>query len=165
MTDFRPDPTNYVMRGNAPRDAPPPSLDVDLALLNTLLDMPRIELESLLKRVMLACWGDTGLTGQHALKTALMSDDDIAEAAKLRFATAGLNTKEMFKALPLLREWFDRAKGKPAQSIAMTVEDKGITKLSDERLLNLERNLARMTGQEAIVIAPAPTRISSTDNQ
>ncbi len=61
-----------------------------------------------------------------------------------------------------IRELIDRIEGKAPQSIAMTVEDKGIAKLSDERLLRLERELARMTGQDAIVIAPLPSKLTDT---
>jgi hypothetical protein len=61
--------------------------------------------------------------------------------------------------VPAIKELLDRVDGKAAQSIAMTVEDKGLGKLSTERLLRLEAELARITGVEAMVIAPMPQKL------
>lgn len=88
-----------------------------------------------------------------------MTVEERMEAAKLKLWHGGLSEKEIMKALPALREVMDRERGKPSQSIAMTVEDKGIGKLSDERLMRLERELARMTGEDALVIAPVPGKL------
>lgn len=124
---------------------------IDLAVID---QMDATALRALIRRVSGAMWG-----------IGLKTKEEIADAFKLKLAIGGMSEKDMFKALPIMREWFDRELGKAAQSIAMTVEDKGITKLSDERLLRLERELAHMTGQDAIVIAPVPTKIESTVNQ
>lgn len=117
----------------------------DLSVLDT---MDAVALRELIRRVGGAVWG-----------VGLMSKEQIAEAFKLKLAIGGMAEKDMFKALPVMREWFDRELGKASQSIAMTVEDKGITKLSDERLLRLERELSRVTGSEAIIIQPEPKKL------
>lgn len=130
--------------------APAPEHAPDLSGLDT---MSHGELLLLCRRVCGARWGEV----------ALMSVEDRFEAAKLKLWHGGLSEKEIFKALPALREVMDREKGKPSQSIAMTVEDKGITKLSDERLLRLERELSRITGEDAVIIAPMPSKLSEQD--
>lgn len=117
--------------------------------LSQLDDMSHGELVSLCRRICAARWGEV----------ALMSVEERFEAAKLKLWHGGLTEKEIMKALPALREVMDREKGKPAQSIAMTVEDKGIGKLSDERLLRLERELARMTGEDALVLPAMPGKL------
>lgn len=152
METYTPDPfKNYQMKG-APASPASPDNAPDLSRLD---DMTVEELRGLVRRVSGAIWG-----------IALQTPEEIAEAMKLKLAAGGLTEKDMFKALPLMREWFDRQIGKASQSIAMTVEDKGLGKLSDERLLRLESTLARMTGEQAIVIAPEPKRLEdSTDSQ
>ena len=55
----------------------------------------------------------------------------------------------MFKALPVMREWFDRSLGKAPQSIAMTVKDDGLGKLSTDKLLRLAAML-----DEPLIIPP-----------
>lgn len=117
-----------------------------------LAEMSKSELIALICRVGGAVWG-----------VGIMTDDEAYEAACLKLLHGGLTEKDVWKALPTLKEWMDRRKGKPAQSIAMTVENKGISQLSDDRLLRLERELARITGQEAVVIAPIPGKLE--DNQ
>lgn len=113
-----------------------------------LESMSKEGLIGLIQRVSGAMWG-----------IGLKTQDDVAEAFKLKLAISGMAERDMFKALPIMREWFDRSLGKAAQSIAMTVEDKGLSKLSDEKLLRLERELARLTGQDSIVIAPMPQKL------
>lgn len=116
--------------------------------LTTLQSLSNADLIALIQRVSGAMWG-----------VGLKTREQIAEAFKLKLAIGGMTEKDMFKALPIMREWFDRELGKAPQSIAMTVEDKGITKLSDDRLLRLERELARVTGQEAVIISPEPKKL------
>ena len=128
--------------------------DASLCVLNSeqltrLASLSRDELITLLR-----------LCNAEQIGVALMTPQEIVQAFKIRLATGGLTERDMFKALPLMREWFDREMGKAPQSIAMVVEDKGITKLSDDRLLRLEREVARMTGEDAIVIAPEPKRLT-----
>lgn len=52
---------------------------------------------------------------------ALKSREEIAEAFKLKLAMSGLAEKDMFKALPIMREWFDREMGKAAQVVQQQV--------------------------------------------
>lgn len=148
---YKPDPSDYEMKKNPIKglsvtdDTP-----IDSETLSNLGNMDADALRALIKRVSGAMWG-----------IGLKTKEEIADAFKLKLAIGGMSEKDMFKALPIMREWFDRELGKAPQSIAMTVEDKGISKLSDERLLRLERELARMTGQEAIIIAPEPKKLES----
>lgn len=117
--------------------------------LSRLDSMTPDELKSLITRLCGAMWC-----------VGLKTQEEIAEAFKLKLAISGMAEKDMFKALPIMREWFDRSLGKASQSIAMTVEDKGLSKLSDERLLRLERELARVTGQDAVIIPPMPSKLT-----
>ncbi len=134
--------------------SPLPALD-----LSRLDEMGREELIGLFRLVYSAGWGKRGLTGQALINMALKSPEEVAEAFKIKLAAGGFGEDDMFKALPIMREWFDRSLGKAAQSIAMTVENKGISTLSDERLLRLERELSKMTGNDAILISPEPMKI------
>lgn len=138
-------PANYTMKGNPPRQDVVPQEQPDLSRLD---DMTKEELIKLIKRVSGAMWG-----------IGMMNPQDIANSMKLKLAHGGLTEKDMWKALPLMKEWFDRELGKAPQSIAMTVKDEGISKLSDDRLLRLEQELARSRGEEAIVISPLPQKL------
>lgn len=124
------------------------STPIDNDTLDQLEAMSKGELISLIQRVSGAMWG-----------VGLKTKEQIAEAFKLKLAIGGMAEMDMFKALPVMREWFDREMGKAAQSIAMTVENKGLSTLSDERLLRLERELARQSGQDAILIPPEPKKL------
>lgn len=117
-----------------------------------LEEMTKNELIELLMRI-----------GGAVCGIAMQTPEEIAEAFKLKLAINGLGERDMFKALPIMKEWFDRTMGKAAQSVSLTVKDEGLGKLSDERLLRLERELARVTGQDAVVIAPMPKKLD--DNQ
>lgn len=119
--------------------------DRDLAKLDL---MTKNQLVALIKRCASAIW-----------KYALMDEDESYEAVCLKLLSMGLSEEQSYKALPPLKEWMDRRKGKPKQSIEMAVENKGLGKLETDRLLALERELARLTGQDALVIAPMPERI------
>ena len=149
--DYIFDPTNYTMK---PPRAAPERVAVEAIDQETLASLHNLDKEGLIlliQRVSGAMWG-----------VGLKTPKDIAEAFKLKLAINGMAEKDMFKALPIMREWFDREIGKASQSIAMTIEDKGLDKLSDERLLRLEAELARMTGQDAVVIPPEPKKLSLT---
>lgn len=130
----------------------PPALDAPSSIPITdpdaLANLSRADLEH---HYRIACGAFLGV--------ALASKEDIAEAFKLKLAAKGLNEADMFKALPVMQAWFDRTLGKAPQSIAMTVDDKGLGRLSTEKLLRLERELARMTGQESILISPMPAKL------
>lgn len=58
------------------------------------------------------------------------------------------------QALPILREIMDRLEGKPAQTVAMTVKDESLDKVSTEKLLRLASML-----DEPLVIAPMPQKL------
>lgn len=91
-----------------------------------------------------------------------MTDDDLRKLARERLSEVLQCVKGSVQpdlAIRAVNAILDRLDGRPSQSVAMTVEDKGISKLSTERLLALEKELARMTGQDAIVIAPMPTKL------
>lgn len=125
----------------------------------TIETMSREGLIKLIRTVVGAGWGKVGGTGAHLVTTFLRTPEEILEATKLKLATGGLIEADMFKALPLLREWMDRQTGKPAQSIAMTVKQDDLSKMSTERLLALEKEMARLNGVEALVIAPMPEKL------
>lgn len=149
MSEFIPDPKNYTMKGSGqtkPAVAETPAIDEQT--LAHLDSMDAEALRKLIQRVSGAMWG-----------IGLKNLEEIADAFKLKLAIGGMTEKDMFKALPVMREWFDRSLGKAPQSIAMTVENKGLGRLTDEKLLRLERTLARMTGEDAVIIAPEPKKL------
>ncbi len=82
------------------------------------------------------------------LGVALASNDEIAQAISLKLAAAGLGEKDIYKALPALREWLDRTQGKSVQRI-----DQRISKsLSVARELTTDEIIARlsMAGQSRL---------------
>ena len=95
-------PTPQENEKNAPVPFP-----VDL--LTKLDGMTKADLIALLRRV-----------GAATLGVALSEPAELAEAMKLKLALAGLAEAEISKALPAMREWFDRELGKPAQKVDMT---------------------------------------------
>lgn len=113
---------------------------VDLTRLD---EMSREELVALVKTICGARWGEV----------AGMTEDEIADSMKLKLAHGGLTQTDIWKALPAMKEWFDRAKGKAPQSIAMKIEDNTLTKVATERLLRLASML-----DDPIVIAPMPQK-------
>lgn len=91
-----------------------------------------------------------------------LTDDDLRKLARERLSEVLQTVKGSIQpdlAIRAVNAVLDRLDGRPSQSVAMTVEDKGISKLSTDRLLALERELARLTGQDAIVIAPMPSKL------
>lgn len=94
------------------------------------------------------------------LQVLVDDPDAVRKLCKLRLLEIVANSARTTALTPVIKELMDRTDGKPAQSIAMTVEARGIDKLSDDRLLALERELARITGQEALVIPPMPKKLS-----
>ncbi len=149
MDDFAPDPfKNYVMKGASVVSTTIEPNGITEAELQTMEGMTKEQLITLIKRC-----------NAEQIRIGLLTDDEAYEAACLKLLHGGLTEKDIWKALPSLKEWMDRRKGKPAQSIAMTIENKGITALSDEKLLRLEKELARITGSDAIIIAPEPQKL------
>lgn len=112
MDDFKIDPTNYTMKGNAPRNDIVPAFELSESQLATLESMPHAELIALVRRV-------SGATG--ALQAALMTKEEVAEAMKIKLAAQGLNERDMYKALPIMKEWFDREQGKATQRIEQKI--------------------------------------------
>lgn len=121
--------------------------------------MSQQQLIHMIKIVVGAGWGKIGGTGGNLVSAFLRTPDEVLKATKLKLCTGGLIEPDMFKALPLLREWMDRQTGKPAQSIAMTVKQDDLSKMSTDRLLALEREMAKLNGVEALLIAPMPEKL------
>lgn len=113
--------------------------DIDDLTWDKLRKLEREELMQLIKRIGGAVWG-----------YALATDEEKAEAAQLRLYTLAMNTSETHKVIPALKEWFDRVKGKPAQSIDMNVKDERMDRMPIDRLLRL----ADMLDEDDIVINP-----------
>lgn len=135
-----------IFIGAGDKSTHPPSQDsLTSEELSRLESMPKEELTALIKRICGARWGEVGM----------MSDDEAYEAVCLKMLHGGLTQPDIYKALPALKEWTDRRKGKPAQSVALTVEDKGLSKMATSRLLALERELARVTGEDELLVLPA----------
>lgn len=141
-------PESTAARANNTATAAP--LDpVSAATLSLLEQMSREELVGVIKRVCNARWGEV----------ALMSKQERVEAGKLKLWHSGLTLADVYKALPMLKEAFDRDEGRASQNVNMNVEVSSLSKMSDERLLRLERELAKATGQEALVINQIPVKL------
>ena len=87
---------------------------------------------------------------QMALKTPA----EIAEQFKTKLAMNAMSEKDMFKALPIMREWFDREMGEASQSVSLNVKDDRMDKLPIDQLIRLAAML-----DEPVIIRPL---ISST---
>lgn len=121
----------------------------------TAADLAR--LENMSKQQLIALYR---LLNADKVHVGLLSKEERIEAAKLKFWASGLNEPDIFKALPALKEAFDRDVGKAAQTVNMTVEEKGLGRLTTERLLALDAELCRRAGLEPLNIAPMPGRLS-----
>ncbi|MDX1975009.1 MAG: DUF5681 domain-containing protein [Rickettsiales bacterium] len=126
--------------------------EIGMETLDKLEDMTKRELIALIRRVSGAMWG-----------IGIMTDEEAYDAICLKLLHGGLTQTDTWKALPPLKEWADRKRGKPAQSIAMKVEVDPIQKMSTERLLRLENELARSIGQEPTIIPPMPELLGDDD--
>lgn len=113
--------------------------------LDKLETFSKPELIKLIRKVSGAVWG-----------VGIMNDDEAFEAVRLKLLHTGLTSESANSSLNVLKEWVDRTKGKAPQSIAMKIDVDPISKLSADRLLKLEQSLAKMTGQEAMIIPPMP---------
>lgn len=111
--------------------------------LARLDDMSKESLINLIRSVSGAIWG-----------YALMDDAQKAEAARLKLYSLGMDSSEVHKVVPALDKWFDRTQGKAPQSIAMTVKDDGLDKISTEKLIRLAAML-----DDPMIIAPIPTKL------
>jgi hypothetical protein len=101
------------------------------------------DLIALIKRVSGAIWG-----------IGCKTDEEIDAAMRLKLAHSGLSEDQVHKYLPAVKEYYDRTKGKPAQSIQMTVKDEGLNKLATDKLLRLAAML-----DEPVVISPMPGKL------
>lgn len=109
MNDYKDPFTNYEMKGPKapialPAETRPATLDIE-----TLRNMGVEGLINLVQRISAARWGEV----------ANMNPEAIAEAMKLRLAHGGLTQSDIFKAMPVMREWFDRTLGKPKERVEM----------------------------------------------
>lgn len=110
--EFVPNPANYEMKRGPgvavlPQANPGGISEAELASLDA---MTKDELITLIKRVSGAMWG-----------IGLKTPQEIAEAFKLKLAISGLTERDISKALPAMREWFDREMGKPLQQTQSSV--------------------------------------------
>lgn len=121
MSDYIPNPANYTMKGNPPKQELPPAIEMP-----NLDHMTREELIALIKHVGGAIWG-----------YALMDDNAKADSARLKLYNLGMSATEVHKVVPALDKWFDRTSGKAPQSIAMDVRDTRMDKLPIDRLIRL----------------------------
>lgn len=119
--------------------------EISQETLDKLEQLSKSELINLIKKVSGAVWG-----------IGLMTDDEAFEAVRLKLLHTGLTTESANSSLNMLKEWSDRTKGKAPQSIAMKLDVDPLSKMSGDRLLRLEKTLAKVTGQDAMVIPPIP---------
>lgn len=109
--------TNYEMK--PPKDAvkqspAPEQITLTPSDLAALREMDREALISLIKRVSGAMWG-----------IGLMSEEETYDAMLLRLAVMALTSKDARDTLTAMREWMDRKRGKPLQSIAQDIRHTG----------------------------------------
>lgn len=115
----------YLAYAASQRNAPTVDEAPDIAELET---MPRSDLEALCRRVCGARWG----------KVAGLSEDEAYDAVSLKMLHGGLTEKEINKALPPLREWMDRKRGRPKQNVEMNVNMSLSSRLeAAEKLINV----------------------------
>jgi hypothetical protein len=120
--------------------------------LDKLETFSKPELIKLIKKVSGAVWG-----------IGIMNDDEAFEAVRLKLLHTGLTSESANSSLNVLKEWADRTKGKAPQSIAMKIDADPLSKLSADRLLALEKTLAKVTGQEAMIIPPMPELLPDSE--
>lgn len=89
--------------------AKPAETTVTPAELAALEGMTKDALVNLIRRVGGAVWG-----------IGMMTDDQAYDAVCLKLLHGGLTEKDIWKALPTLREWVDRKRGKSVQTIVQT---------------------------------------------
>ena len=108
---------------------------IDEETFQKLHTFSKEQLLDIIKRVGGAMWAIGAKT-----------DDEIAEAMRLKMAMGGLNEPQIHKALPAMREWFDRTKGKPTQSVDLT-QRIGVVQLVMESVkVNAEQLIAASQG-------------------
>jgi len=120
--------------------------------LDKLETFSKPELIKLIKKVSGAIWG-----------VGIMSDDEAFQAVRLKLLHTGLTSESANSSLNVLKEWADRTKGKPAQSIAMKIETNPLEKMSTDRLVRLEQTVSKMLGSDAVVIPPMPEKLGDDE--
>jgi len=120
--------------------------------LDKLETFSKPELLKLIRKVSGAIWG-----------IGIMSDDEAFEAVRLKLLHTGLTSESANSSLNVLKEWADRTKGKPAQSIAMKIETNPLEKMSTDRLVRLEQTVSKMLGAEAVIIPPMPDKLGDDE--
>jgi hypothetical protein len=132
--------------------------DDDIAPSATITEAQLAQLDAMtpeqLKTLVRACNADR-------ISYAIMTDDERKLALRVKLMTLAMLAKDDKVALNAISQLLDRIEGKPTQAVDVTVEDKGLGKLSTDRLLRLESELARITGSEALIIAPEPSLLIS----
>ena len=117
--------------------------------LDNVQKLSHAELVALVQRMARQC----GLV-------ALMTPEQSTQAIIDRCTEKALN-RDVKEFLPYAKESLDRMKGKAAQSIALTVEDKGLTGLTTDKLLALESQMAVLLGEPVLVIPPMPDKLGT----
>ena len=82
---------------------------LDMETYLKLKDMSKDQLLTIIKNIGGAMWS-----------IGIKTDDEIAEAMRLKMAIQGLTEPKIAKSLPAMREWFDRTQGKATQRVDVT---------------------------------------------
>ncbi len=101
---------------------------------------------------------DTAALTEAQCAELLSDHDKLRNLAKSKLIEIIHGSKATTALVPALKELLDRIDGKPAQSIAMVVENKGLDQLATDKLLRLAAML-----DEPVVIAPMPKKLDMVD--
>lgn len=146
---YTPDPfKNFTPRQNPPQPAVIAHNEaetIDPATLAALNPMTKEELIALIRRVSGAMWG-----------IAIQTQQEREDAMLLNLSILALTSDSAKAVVATTKEYFDRMRGKPAQTIDMTVKEKGVDGLTTDRLIALEKQLAQLSGCDALIIPPMP---------
>ena len=99
------------------------------------------------------------------IRYGLLTQAERMEAARMKLYDKGMTAEEVREIVPALDKWMDRTEGKVSQSVDLNVDDKRLENLSTDRLLRLESELARLTGCDALVIAPMPKKLEDESGE
>jgi hypothetical protein len=91
---------------------------------------------------------------EYQIDLSILTDDDLRRECKESLVMMMRANKGKLNALASIRELLDRMDGKPAQSIAMTVKQEPVSRLTSDQLAAL---LAQLPN-DPIVIPPMPLR-------
>lgn len=96
---------------------------------------------------------------QGFIKLALLTEEEAYKAIMLESLHRALNEEETRDFVAGSTQWLERKRGKVAQTVDMTLEDKRLERLPTDRLMRLEAELARLSGCDALIIAPEPQKL------